>query len=227
MLWLYKNIQSVVACTDMYCTAEKFINGKYDLRLQKIGDDYTGFKRMTMSGNWKTNTGTSHIENIEILPRYKFWMNECSKAFGGLEICTVDVIVDENDKEYIMEFNGTASGFGDDKRDNQVLKKLVIQRMNKIFCDKITDDDDGFNWDNDDNDDETKDDTKINDDNETNNNNETATETNNEVTNDDVNTEANNDGTNNESNPSNDNNNETNNVDTQADTNANNDTNNE
>ena len=90
-----------------------------------------------MSGNWKTNTGTSMIETIEVLPRYKFWMDECSKAFGGgLDICTVDVLVaEEDEKEYILEFNGTASGFGDHDKDNVILRDYVMRKMNEYFVD--------------------------------------------------------------------------------------------
>lgn len=90
-----------------------------------------------MSGNWKTNTGTSMIETIEVLPRYRFWMDECSKAFGGgLDICTVDVLVAEEDgKEYILEFNGTASGFGDHEKDNVILRDYVMRKLNEYFVD--------------------------------------------------------------------------------------------
>ena len=127
----------------------------YDLRIQKIGTHYRVFKRTTVSGNWKTNTGTAMIEMIKLEPRFKFWADECAKFAGGMDIVTVDVLgkvsifctfffrfdvsqtfaqksisyywycllVTTKDEEYILEFNGTASGFGEKEADNLVLKE--------------------------------------------------------------------------------------------------------
>ena len=130
-------MKSIVATTDQYCTAENYIEGAHDLRLQKIGNNYQAYKRVSMSGNWKTNTGTSMIEHIEVEERYKWWMDECSKAFGGgFDICTVDVLVAAKDgKEYILEFNGTASGFGDQEKDNLILRDYVVEKLNEYFVD--------------------------------------------------------------------------------------------
>eukprot|EP01084_Bolivina_argentea_P225089 380476_1 len=134
----FGDMKSIVATTTQYCTAENYIEGKCDLRLQKIGDNYQAYKRVNMSGNWKTNTGTAMIEHIKVLPRYKFWMDECSKAFGGgFEICTVDVLVEncDDENEYILEFNGTASGFGDTDGDNVILRDYVMKKLNEYFVD--------------------------------------------------------------------------------------------
>ena len=61
-----------------YCCAEPFVEGSHDLRIQKIGSHYRAFKRTSMSGDWKTNTGTSTVEDVELLPRYKCWVDEAS-----------------------------------------------------------------------------------------------------------------------------------------------------
>jgi hypothetical protein len=53
---------------------------------------YRAFKRISVSGNWKTNTGTSMIENIDLTDNFKHWADLASDMFGGLEICTVDAI---------------------------------------------------------------------------------------------------------------------------------------
>ncbi|ETO07431.1 synapsin-1 [Reticulomyxa filosa] len=112
------------------------MKGQCDLRIQKIGTHYRVFKRISMSGNWKTNTGTAHIEDLELLPRYKFWADICGQSFGGMDIVTVDVLVAAQDgKEYILEFNGTASGFGKDEEDNLILREFTIHKMNEYFVD--------------------------------------------------------------------------------------------
>ena len=78
--------------TSAYCCAEPFIEGSYDLRIQKIGRHYRVFKRTSVSGAWKTNTGSAHLEHIELTPKYKLWADEASAMFGGLDILTVDAI---------------------------------------------------------------------------------------------------------------------------------------
>lgn len=133
----FEDFRTVVAMTDHYCTAEPFIVGDYDLRIQKIGANYRVFKRISVSGNWKTNTGSSDLQELELTERYKFWADEASQMLGGLDICTVDVIHSEKDnKEYILEVNGTASGLapGYIEIDNQHIRDVVIDKMNAIFC---------------------------------------------------------------------------------------------
>ena len=100
----FEDFSSVMAITSTYCTAESYIPGEYDLRIQKvgvsgsrrrtpssivtrqltpglwcwqIGNHYRAFKRQSVSGTWKTNTGTSVVEDIEMTPQYKLWADEC------------------------------------------------------------------------------------------------------------------------------------------------------
>ncbi|GAB5370549.1 hypothetical protein AAMO2058_001502600 [Amorphochlora amoebiformis] len=111
---------------------EDFKSGKFDLRIQKIGNHYRAYKRISVSGTWKTNTQTSHCEEIKMTDEYKFWADEASKLFGGLDICTVDAIHNAKDgKEYIMEVNDTASGLLPDrqKHDNAHIRELVLGKL--------------------------------------------------------------------------------------------------
>jgi len=137
----WEDVRSVVAMTDgKYCTAEPFIDGEFDIRIQKIGtNNYRVFKRIDVSGTWKTNTGCSIIDEIELTDTYKFYIDEASKMFGGLSICTVDVIVERNTgKEYILEVNGTSSGLMPDKtdEDNILIRDLVLEKLNEMFTTK-------------------------------------------------------------------------------------------
>lgn len=134
----WEDVRSVVAMTDgKYCTAEPFYDGEYDLRIQKIGDHFRVFRRTSMSGDWKTNTGTSIVEEVEVTGRYRMWAEEASGMFGGLDICTVDVLHDrDTGQEYILEVNGTSSGLCPDQadEDNAHIRELTLSKMNAALC---------------------------------------------------------------------------------------------
>jgi len=120
-----------------YCCAEPFIEGDYDLRIQKIGSHYRVFKRTSVSGAWKTNTGSAHLEHLELTPKYKRWADEAAEMFGGLDILTVDAIHESSTgREYILEVNGTSSGLAPDvaAEDNLHIRDLVVEKMNAHFC---------------------------------------------------------------------------------------------
>lgn len=122
---------------DEHCFAEPFVKGEADLRIQKIGGHYRVFRRVAVSGEWKTNTGTSHMEQLQMTPRWQRWADSAAELFGGLDILTVDAIVEEGTgKEYILEVNGTSSGLCPEceGEDNEHIKNVVLARMNEFLC---------------------------------------------------------------------------------------------
>lgn len=128
------DFRSVLAMMpDEHCFVEPFIDGENDLRIQKIGQHYRAFRRLDISGEWKTNTGTSHMEHVEVTERWKLWADKAAEMCGGLDILTVDAIVERGTgKEYILEVNGTSSGLHPDyaDEDNGYIRDLVLERMN-------------------------------------------------------------------------------------------------
>merc|ERR1711933_415493 len=80
---------------DQHCTVEPFVEGEADLRIQKIGSHYRAFRRQSVCGQWKTNTGTSVMEEEELQDRWRAWVDAAAELFGGLDILTVDAIVEE------------------------------------------------------------------------------------------------------------------------------------
>lgn len=122
---------------DEHCFVEPFVRGEADLRIQKIGSHYRAFRRMDISGEWKTNTGSSHLEQVEITDRWRVWADAAADMFGGLDILTVDAIIEEGTgKEYILEVNGTSSGLCPETEieDNEHIRNLVLERMNQFLC---------------------------------------------------------------------------------------------
>eukprot|EP01111_Echinosteliopsis_oligospora_P011039 TRINITY_DN3541_c0_g1_i1.p1 TRINITY_DN3541_c0_g1~~TRINITY_DN3541_c0_g1_i1.p1 ORF type:complete len:295 (-),score=86.44 TRINITY_DN3541_c0_g1_i1:74-958(-) len=105
-----QDFKSIIAINNDYVTLEPFVQWDFDMRIQKIGRDYRGFKRT--SPNWKGNTGNSSvIEDLEVTPVYKRWVDECSRLFGGLDILGLDLLHSkETGRDYILELNDTAIG---------------------------------------------------------------------------------------------------------------------
>ena len=125
----FRDIVSVIALHNDYFSAEPFIESIYELRIQKIGTHFRAFKRMSF--DWKINRDTPLIEDIKLEPRYKFWIDECAKLFGGLDILALDVLVTQDNQEIILEMNDTAAGMTYKKdEDYPYIKELVLNKIN-------------------------------------------------------------------------------------------------
>lgn len=132
----FEDFRTIVALNSNYVTAEPFINGEYDLRIQKIGTHIRAFQRESVCGSWKTNMGSSDLREVEVTDQYRRWIEEAGNLFGGLDICTVDAIFDhDSGQAQIMEVNGTSSGFSPfrTEEDSLHLKELVIEKMNEAL----------------------------------------------------------------------------------------------
>uniref|UniRef100_A0A1B6CXF0 Synapsin-2 n=1 Tax=Clastoptera arizonana TaxID=38151 RepID=A0A1B6CXF0_9HEMI len=135
----FQDMSSVVAVANTYCTTEPYIDSKYDIHVQKIGDNYKSFMRKSISGNWKTNTGSAMLEQIQMPERYKVWLDEVAALFGGLDICALEMIVARDGREFIIEVNDCAlSLMGDtQEEDRRHIAELVTYRMQQC-CRPVT-----------------------------------------------------------------------------------------
>lgn len=143
MLLDYIGLMAIPFNKSLFCTIEPFIDSKYDIHVQKIGNNYKAFMRKSISGNWKTNQGSAMLEQMPVSDKHKMWIEEISKVFGGLVLCELSFLVDRNGTEYLHSFKDTSFPLiGDSQEEDRknivdiVSSKMQVSRksFSRVIC---------------------------------------------------------------------------------------------
>jgi len=132
----FRDVATIIAMYDDYCTCEPFIESSYGVRVQKIGPNYRVYRKNFTGSGWKSQFGGSDLVQIPLTEQYKRIADECA-AECGMDLLAVDLMVaKEDEKPVIIELNGTAIGIQPQhwKEDSEYIIDLVVERMNSIYC---------------------------------------------------------------------------------------------
>jgi len=126
----FNDLSTIVAMYNDYITIEPFRKNIGDVRIQKIGSHVRAYRRVVAAG-WKGNVGEATVEDIPVTDTYMAWINECSKIFGGLDILSLDAVIDDKGNHTILEVNDTATGLNPfhKEEDTKYICDLVVEKL--------------------------------------------------------------------------------------------------
>lgn len=109
--------------------AQSFVDYEYDLRILVIGKSMFCMRRIPKKDDFRANFSLGG--SVELFP-LNHELRELSRkavAAVGLKVAGVDVLIDKNDKKYILEVNHTPGMLG--------MEQATKQNITKIYLDYI------------------------------------------------------------------------------------------
>ncbi|VDL78405.1 unnamed protein product [Nippostrongylus brasiliensis] len=115
---------------DTEVEVEPYVDLKFDLHVQKIGNEIKTFLRRGISKNWKSNVGSAVLEQIPTNERHKQYIHAICEHVGRMSICSIDILVSKEGREYVHDINDVIALFGesqeDDRRNASNLLRAVL-----------------------------------------------------------------------------------------------------
>ncbi|HWA51590.1 MAG TPA: RimK family alpha-L-glutamate ligase [Patescibacteria group bacterium] len=103
-----------------------FIDYKYDLRILVIGEKMYCMRRIPRAGDFRANFSLGgSVELFPLTPELKKLAKDAMDAIG-LEVAGVDVLIDKDNKNYILEVNHTPGMVGMEKATGENITKIYL-----------------------------------------------------------------------------------------------------
>ncbi|PAV79348.1 hypothetical protein WR25_20617 isoform K [Diploscapter pachys] len=127
-------LQMVGEKGELEVEVEPFVDVKYDLHVQKIGDEFKSFIRRGISRSWKSNVGSNVLEQIPSIERHKNYIRAIEDHVGPMSICSIDILVSKEGREFVHGINDVLAYFGESQEDDRratahLLRNLVLSGM--------------------------------------------------------------------------------------------------
>ena len=80
------------------------------------------------------------LEQIQVTERYKFWIDQVSQIFGGLDLCSIQAVIDSEGREYIIDVNDSSFTLLGESQDGdrRQIAELVIEKMSALIQNAVT-----------------------------------------------------------------------------------------
>ncbi|KAK6052515.1 Synapsin, ATP binding domain protein [Cooperia oncophora] len=109
---------------------EPYVELKFDLHVQKIGHDIKTFLRRGISKSWKSNVGSAVLEQLPTNERHKQYIHAICEHVGRMSICSIDILVSKEGREYVHDVNDVIAFYGetqeDDRRNAAALMRAIM-----------------------------------------------------------------------------------------------------
>uniref|UniRef100_A0A0N4W6M6 ATP-grasp domain-containing protein n=1 Tax=Haemonchus placei TaxID=6290 RepID=A0A0N4W6M6_HAEPC len=115
---------------DTEVEVEPYVDLKFDVHVQKVGHDIKTFLRRGISKNWKSNVGSAVLEQIPTSDRHRQYIHAICEHVGRMSICSIDILVSKEGREYVHDVNDVIALFGesqeDDRRNAAALLRAIL-----------------------------------------------------------------------------------------------------
>ncbi|EFP11967.1 hypothetical protein CRE_31352 [Caenorhabditis remanei] len=114
---------------DTEVEVQPFVDAKYDLHIQKIGHEYKTFIRRGICKHWKSNVGSSVLEQITTCERHKKYLKAITDHVGAMQICSIDILVSKEGREFVHDVNDVIAYFGESAEDDRRAASMLLRAL--------------------------------------------------------------------------------------------------